>query len=172
MVKKWGGYYQERVLSVLPVDGTKVRSKDIYDKSNIPRAYVAKYLNELREKGFVEKIQESRKSVYYKRCEKVRLEAMLYNFIAELQTAFSNLPEPELDFKMIWAKSKMGYIPNEFTNDVKKSFLKGYILTLLMLKANELLRSIPELKNIEYYIKITESDLQFCPVDKDSRACR
>lgn len=155
--------YKDRILSVLPVNGEKVQAKEIYKnakfpnaKNPIPRAYVAKYLKELVASGIVEKIEESRKNVYYRRCENVRLNLLISNFFSEIQTSLSELPNQLSTFKN---NSKEEAIEVDVTTlSENERYLKAYILLVLIDKAHELLEmEFPELKN--FYMRTTKRDL-------------
>jgi predicted transcriptional regulator len=163
MRKKWDEFYKDRILSVLPISGKKVKSKEIYKNAKLSRAYVAKYLNELVASGIVEKVQESRKNVYYRYARAdIRFESLIDNFMRELQTALSELPEQisanekelkektgvNIDIRTILSKHERYY----------KSYLQGYILNTLIRKTHELLEMhFPDLRNHDYYVGVFKS---------------
>ena len=168
--KNWFPSYKEAVLLVLPVNGDKIQAKEIYKnakllnkKKPIPRAIVARYLKELVANGIVERIEESRKSVYYRRCEKVRLSVLIESFMEEIQTALTALSDDPLtfsDFKRDLRNigKKEGIEFNMIINIAEDTpetqrFLKRYILILIFRKAYELLeKKFPELRNFDLHI--------------------
>lgn len=126
MAKGWS--YEEGIRQLLQSDGSKMKSKDLYAKAKkkygLSSATVAKYLKILEEKEEIERTQLSQKNVFYHRCENVRLQHLIDDFMKEIDKTLSELP---------------GEI-----SDIEKQLIKGSVVSKAEgEKAVEVFRSEP-----------------------------
>lgn len=160
MVRRWSGYYKNRILNLLPLDGSKIRSKDIHSKARqmgIGPNTVQNYLNMLVGEGSVTAIAERPKEVYYSRCEDVRIKHLIDDFMQEIDNTLSELP---LELRIVERKLEKGSLTEtEGKKAVEilshdQTYLKGLIVNTLYHKVCEMVKAnLPDnMKGKEYYI--------------------
>lgn len=91
----------EKVLDLLPADGSWVRTLIIYlqaENSAVSRITVERKLEQLTSEGFIERRQLNGKCVYYRRCEEVRMRALMEEFVRKIEGSLSTLPAAMGDF--------------------------------------------------------------------------
>jgi len=85
----------ERVLDLLPADGSWIRTQIIYmeaENSNVSRITVERKLEKLTANGLIERRQLNGKCVYYRRCEEVRMQRLMEEFVRKIEGSLSTLP--------------------------------------------------------------------------------
>ena len=161
---RWAGYYKNAILKLLPINGSKIKAKEIYEKSSFSTATTNKYLDSLTKMGFVERIQESQKNVFYKRCEPVRIKRLIEDFTKEITAILSEFPVElqhlEEDFKekgLTITQTKL------VTGDDK--FLRYYLLTTLIRKVHDILKmALPEpLRYSDFYVGAFDTGVHMVP---------
>ena len=139
MSANWVGHYRDNILKLLPADGSKVRAKEVYRKSPFTSVTTKKYLGILTKEGSIQRIQESQKTVYYKRREKKRLENLIEDFTKEIELSLLSLSTET------WQEGlKKRNLPQEEIDEIinDETQVGSQVLTAIIVKVHELLRKV------------------------------
>jgi hypothetical protein len=157
MGRGWESDTKRKILNLLPSDGSKMRSKDVYVKGrekNHGYETVEKYLEILEEEGSVNKTIENAKSVWYNRCEAARLKRLIDDFMGDLKRELSALPVRMTDFeKRLIEGSRPG---SEIEKGIEflrndPAYLRGLIIDILQRELFKMLNdSIPAILKDKY----------------------
>jgi Fe2+ or Zn2+ uptake regulation protein len=166
MVRRWSGYYKKKILNLLPIDGSRVRSKDVHAKARrmgIGPNTVQNYLNLLVGEGSVEPIAERPKEVYYRRCEDVRIEHLISDFMQEITTSLKEIPDAVLSLKKAGLTDSVIKI---FTDD--DFLMRNWIIRILTREVLKLLNeNLSEEKRDKYHYELR---LVPTPIGRKKRA--
>jgi hypothetical protein len=164
MSTKWASHYRDNILKLLPADGSRLRAKEIYRKTPFTSVTTKKYLGILTKEGSIQRIQESQKTVYYRRCEDVRLRHLINEFTKEVETSLVQLStkEREANLKRIYANLPMPEL-NELLND--EAQLKSWVLCTVIRKIHTMIRTtlFPTLPNLEFYVGVIGGTVKIIP---------
>jgi len=167
MVRRWSGYYKKRILELLPVDGSRVRSKGIHAKARemgMGPNTVQNYLNLLVEEGSVKLVAEKPKEVYYSRCERARIENLISEFMKEIDSTLSKLPVEMRDLEKQLIEGSRTKAEGRDAAKILRSepvYLKSLIMTALLRKAFEMHKAMlhPQLRDKDFYLGYFDQSL-------------
>lgn len=151
----------------MPVDGSKARSKEIHAKARkigIGPNTVQNYLNMLVAEGSVIQIAERPKEVYYSRCEGVRIQHLIDDFMKEIDISLSRLPDEVRSIQKKVKEGSVGEVAVEFLA-TDQSFLRSLIINTLVQKVYGMLKAtLPTpLKDKDFYIGVFGQGIRLVP---------
>ena len=174
MTNRWAGDYENRILKLLPSDGSEVRAQIIFTElrkhpkkgatSVLSSSTIQKYLGRLEARGEIKRIQKSHKEVYYKRCEDVRLRHLIEEFTKELEASLAQLSskEREANLRRIYANLPISELNELLNNETQLNF---WVFCTVIRKIHNMLKStlFPTLPGIEFYVGVIGETVKIVP---------
>jgi Fe2+ or Zn2+ uptake regulation protein len=174
MTNRWAGDYENRILKLLPSDGSKVRAQRIFNElMKHPRkgetsspssssSTIQKYLGRLETRGEIKRIQKSHKEVYYKRCEDVRLRHLIEEFTKEVETSLAQLSIRDRESALKRRNLPMSEL-DELLND--ETQLRSWVLFTVIRKIHNVIgRTLfSTLPKLEFYVGVIGGTVRIIP---------
>jgi hypothetical protein len=162
LMRKETAELDSKIRELIPV-GKEVRMKEILDKVKAKRICapnaVERRLIEWEKKGHIKKRTESHKEVYYRRCEDVRLENQIDEFLNDLERTLGKLPNEWKDVKQKLKDGSGTLKEGMEAVEVLRSdpdFLKQWVLMTLAQKVVALLNdNIPDHREGKFRWELT-----------------
>jgi hypothetical protein len=155
----------KKVLYLLPIDGSEMRAKEIYEKgeaNGITHITIQRKLDSLAKNKSLKRRIANHKEVYYSRQENDRIENLTESFFSEIKSTLEEIPVEAkttrkglLDFASDFLKGAnlSENLKKQIVGDIETSSIGRITYFLLLGRVFEIIKMVePELNNEDFYV--------------------